>query len=139
MEGKSGLARFVGCKQKHPAVMRLKKISRYTLGILYIVAGVNHFLNPALYTQIMPPYLPWHLLLVYLSGILELLFGALVLIPRFTKLAAWGIVLLLLSFLPVHLHMAINAGTFSDIPSAVLWLRLPLQVLLTAWAYWHTR
>lgn len=118
---------------------RLKTTSQYFLGVLYILAGVNHFLNPEVYLQIMPPYLPWHLGLVYASGVFEILLGALVLVSRFTKLAAWGIVLLLLSFVPVHLHMASNAEAFANIPSIILWLRLPLQVALMAWAYWHTR
>jgi uncharacterized membrane protein len=118
---------------------RLKTISKYILGVLFILAGVNHFLNPALYLQIMPPYLPWHLFLVYLSGVLEIFFGVLVLIPKWTKVAAWGLILLLVVIFPANLHMALNAEDFAFIPSVFLWLRLPFQVALMAWAYWHTR
>jgi uncharacterized membrane protein len=118
---------------------RLKSASRYVLGILFILAGINHFFNPGLYLQIMPLYLPWHLFLVYLSGVFEILFGALVLIPRFAPLAAWGIILLLIAIFPANLHMALNAKDFAFIPSILLWLRLPFQAVLMAWAYWHTR
>jgi uncharacterized membrane protein len=118
---------------------QLKAVSKYVLGILYILAGVNHFLSPNLYLQIMPPYLHWHLFLVYLSGVFEILFGALVLIPRWTKVGAWGIILVLVAVFPANLHMALNAEDFSFIPAFFLWLRLPFQVVLIAWAYWHTR
>ena len=119
--------------------MNLKIISKVVLGLLYILAGLNHFLNPAMYVEIMPPFLPWPLGLVYTSGIFEILLGALVLIPRFTKLAAWSIILMLIAFIPVHLYMAFNASAFADIPAVLLWLRLPMQAVLIAWAYWHTR
>lgn len=118
---------------------RLKIVSTYLLGSLFILAGLNHFLNPALYLQIMPPYLPLHLFLVYLSGVFEILFGALVLVPRWTRVAAWGLIVTLIVIFPANLHMALNAEDFSFIPSILLWLRLPFQALLIAWAYWHTR
>jgi uncharacterized membrane protein len=118
---------------------RLKSVSKYLLGVSFVLAGLNHFLNPALYLQIMPPYLPWHLFMVYLSGVFEILFGAFVLMPRFTPLAAWGIILLLVIIFPANLHMALNAEDFSFIPPILLWLRLPFQAVLIAWAYWHTR
>jgi uncharacterized membrane protein len=117
---------------------RLKLVSKCVLGISFILAGLNHFLNPGLYLQIMPPYLPWHLFLIYLSGVFEILFGVLVLIPRFTRLAAWGLILLLIAIFPANLHMALNANEYTFISSSLLWLRLPFQAVLIAWAYWHT-
>ncbi len=62
----------------------------WLMGALYIAAGIYHFVDPAFYVKIMPPYLPWHLELVYLSGVAEILLGALVLIPATRSLAAWG-------------------------------------------------
>lgn len=118
---------------------RLKVISKYLIGVLFILAGSNHFLNPNVYLQIMPPYLPWHLSLVYLSGVFEILFGALVLISKWTKVAAWGLILLLITIFPANLHMALNTEDFSFAPSILLWLRLPLQIVLIGWAYWHTK
>jgi uncharacterized membrane protein len=118
---------------------RFKIISKYVLGLLFILAGVNHFINPALYVGIMPPYLPWHLSLVYLSGIFEILFGTFVFVPKWTKVSAWGLILLLIAVFPANLHMALNTRDFSFIPALLLWLRLPFQAVLIIWAYWHTR
>jgi hypothetical protein len=53
----------------------LKKILLYGMGLLYIMAGVNHFLQPQMYLQIMPTWLPAHSLLVSLSGIAEVILG----------------------------------------------------------------
>ena len=50
----------------------MRNLSLWTLGVLMMLAGANHFLNPRFYTQIMPPYLPFPLELVYISGVLEI-------------------------------------------------------------------
>ena len=118
---------------------RLKNISRYFLGIFFIAAGINHFLNTALYVSIMPPYLPWHLELVYISGVAEAALGFLLLIRRYFVLAAWGLVALCVAVLPANIHMALRADLYPTIPELALWLRLPAQGLLIAWAWWHTR
>ncbi len=118
---------------------RLKIVSTYLLGSLFILAGLNHFLNPELYLQIMPSYLPWHLFLVYGSGVFEILFGALVFVPSWTRVAAWGLIITLIAIFPANLHMALDAEDYAYIPAILLWLRLPFQAVLIAWAYWHTR
>jgi uncharacterized membrane protein len=114
-------------------------ILKYFLTLVMVAAGVNHFLNPAFYVRIMPPYLPWHLELVYLSGVFEILFGVLLLVPRFMKLAAWGLIALLIAIFPANLHMAINSDLYTEVPPVALWLRLHFQGVFIAWAYWFTR
>lgn len=108
------------------------------MGLAYVAAGVNHFLNPEFYVAIMPPYLPWHLELVWLSGLAEILLGVGVLIPRTRVLSAWGIIALLIAVFPANLHMALHPEDF-DVPAAGLYVRLPLQALLILWAWWYTR
>ena len=67
---------------------RAKQISRYACGALYVGAGSNHFIKPAFYVSIMPPYLPWHLALVYVSGLAEIALGILLMFRASSKLAA---------------------------------------------------
>jgi uncharacterized membrane protein len=116
----------------------LKTILLYLLGSFFILAGANHFVNPALYLRIMPPYLPWPLPLVYLSGILEVGLGALLFISRVRRLAAWGLILLLIAVSPANVHMALHPELYPAISPVLLWARLPLQLVLIAWAYWYT-
>jgi uncharacterized membrane protein len=86
----------------------------------------------------MPPYLPWHLLLVYLSGVVEVVLGILLLTARFTHMAAWGIIALLFAVFPANIQMAFNQELYPEYSATVLWLRLPLQLVLIAWACWYT-
>ena len=53
----------------------LKTWSIYFFCALYITAGVLHFIKPEFYLKIMPQYIPWHLTMVYLSGIIEIILG----------------------------------------------------------------
>ena len=119
--------------------LTLKLILRYLLASFFVLAGLNHFINPHFYLNIMPPYLPWHLLLVHLSGVFEIVLGAALLIRRFTRPAAWGLIALLLAVFPANIHMAMNPELYPEYSPAALWIRLPLQIFLIAWAYWYTR
>jgi uncharacterized membrane protein len=118
---------------------KLKILLKYLLCVLFVAAGLNHFVNPAFYLKIMPPYLPWHLFLVYLSGLFEVALGVLLLLPALTRAAAWGLIALLIAVFPANIHMVINPQLYPEINPLALWLRLPLQAVLVAWAYWYTR
>jgi uncharacterized membrane protein len=137
---RSSPARYV------PRVSPLKRVLLATLAAFFVGAGITHFTRPAFYTAMVPPYLPHPLALVYLSGAAEILLGTLVLLPATRVLAAWGLVLLLLAVFPANVHMAVNRLGFVDAPKWLpqptplgLWLRLPVQGLLIAWAWWYTR
>ena len=116
-----------------------KLILKWLLGIVFVLAGINHFLNPDFYLKIMPPYLPWHLFLVYLSGVFEIVLGALLLIPKLSRLAAWGLIALLIAVFPANIYMAMNTELFPAINPPLILLRLPIQFLLMAWAFWFTK
>jgi uncharacterized membrane protein len=118
---------------------RTRRIALLGLSAFFVVAGVNHFVNPSFYVGIMPPYLPAHLELVYLSGILELLGGLAVLFSGIRSLAGWGLILLLLAVYPANVHMALHPELFPGMSTFALTARLPLQLVFIAWAYWATR
>jgi uncharacterized membrane protein len=116
-----------------------KTITRYLFGVFFIAAGANHFINPGFYLRMMPAYLPWHAELVAISGVAEIVLGAMLLVPRFQALAAWGLIALLIAVFPANLNMALHPEQFPAVSPTVLWLRLPAQALLIAWACWYTR
>lgn len=111
---------------------------RILTGIIFMLAGLNHFRQPQIYRAIMPPCLPNHDALVALSGVAEISLGALVLVPRFARHAGWGLQALLVAVFPANLHMARNPQRYRPIPAWLLWLRLPLQALLIRWVGWCT-
>lgn len=112
---------------------------KWLLGVLFVVAGVYHFVNPGFYVRIMPAYLPWHYELVLISGAFEILGGVGLLIPAVSRVAAWGLIALLVAVFPANVHMALHPAQFPNLPPPLLWGRLPLQAVLVAWAYWFTR
>lgn len=117
---------------------RIKVASKYLLAIFMVGAGTMHFVKPDFYVRIMPPYLPWHLELVYLSGFCEMVLGVLLLVPRLSRLAAWGIFALLIAVFPANIYVYQHQDLLPAPPLLHI-LRLPLQGLMLLWAYWHTR
>lgn len=117
----------------------IKTILKYLLCMFFVFAGVMHFINPDFYLKIMPPYLPWHLGLVYLSGVFEIVLGIMVIIPKYTRIAAWGLIALLIAVFPANIYAAMNPQIMPDVPPIAQWIRLPFQLVFIAWAWWFTR
>ena len=117
---------------------RTKAVSKYVLAVFMIGAGMMHFAKQDFYVKIMPPYLPAHYELVILSGIFEVVLGALLLVPKLSSLAAWGMIALLIAVFPANIYLFQNPDILPAPPILHL-LRLPLQGLLILWAYWHTK
>jgi uncharacterized membrane protein len=118
-----------------------QRIGMVLAAIFYVFAGTLHFLRPDMYLKIMPPYVPWHLAMVLISGACEVLGGLGLLVPRTRRAAAWGLVALLIAVFPANLYMATNpneAGAASIAP-LIRWVRLPLQLPLIWWLLWCTR
>lgn len=111
------------------------------MATIYIVAGINHFWHPHFYLRLMPPYLPAPHLLQYLSGVIEIVLGVLLLVKAARPLAAWSLAILLLLFMMVHIYMlqqALHRPDYLMSPRAA-WLRLALQPVLIVWALWYTK
>ncbi|RKR85039.1 putative membrane protein [Mucilaginibacter gracilis] len=107
--------------------------------IAYIFAGANHFRSPDGYIKIIPPYLPYPQLLNMLAGVFEITFALMLIFPATRQLAAWGIILMLIAFMPVHIYMLQNAPMKMGgltVTRAIALIRLPLQAVLIAWAWW---
>lgn len=118
----------------------LKNFLRVLLAVFMIGAGALHFVKPAPYVAIMPAFLPYPLALVYISGVFEIIFGAGLLIPRLSRLAAWGLIALFIAIFPANINMAVNELPFmGEVHPVFNWVRLPLQGVLIAWAYWYTK
>ena len=121
---------------------KVKKLSIYAMGVAYAYVGIMHFVNPSFFMHIMPPYLPYHKELVYLSGLAEIFLGVTLIIPKTRRLAAWGIIALLIAVYPANLYLAFNEEPQQALQIssfAASWVRLPIQFILAAIAYWHTK
>lgn len=96
-----------------------------------------HFINPDFFLKIMPPYVPLHLELVYLSGLCEIGLGVLLFIPQFSRFAAWGIIALLIAVFPANIYVYQHQEIVPASPTIHL-VRLLFQGVLILIAYWHT-
>lgn len=123
---------------------RTKRILLWVMAAAYAFAGFNHLMTPRFYVAIMPPGLPSPEWLNVASGLAEIVLGVFLLEPRTRVLAAWGIIALLIAVFPANVHMAtVNLGLPDLAPGSgnplANYARLPIQLLLVAWAWWYTR
>lgn len=111
--------------------------SRLVLAVVFVAAGVLHFVITDSYVRVVPPYLPRPRALVLVSGVCEVAGGLGLLVPRLRRAAGWGLVLLLLAVWPANLMMYQDARASGEPgwEQALLALRLPLQLGLIAWVW----
>ena len=121
----------------------LHKVGILIMAIFYINVGVKHFIDPEWFLYIIPPYLKFiGLELVYISGVFEILLGTLLLFPKYRRISAYGIILLLIFVYPANIYLAFNEepqqliGISSFMAS---WVRLPIQFVLIGIAYIHSK
>lgn len=115
----------------------MKKYAVYLMGLLYLIAGFNHFWNSDFYIKMMMGF-PFPKQLNILSGFAEIILGIGACITPLRKIAAWGIILLLIAVFPANINMAVQWREWGDSIIPFL-LRLPVQVLLIWWAAQYAR
>ena len=115
----------------------LKNIIRIIFGLSFICASTLHFFTDA-ELKIIPPFLPLRRAALYITGIFELLGGIGLLIPRFKRLAAWGLVALLVAIFPANIYHAVKNVQVGGFMNTRLYhvIRLPLQGVLIWWILW---
>jgi uncharacterized membrane protein len=119
---------------------------RILLALLMIGVGILHFTAKDFFVQIVPPQLPAADWLVAISGVCEIALGALLLPKATRRLAGYGLVALYIAVFPANIYMAVTNLQLQGMPEwftqpspLALWLRLPLQFVLIAWALWVSR
>lgn len=106
----------------------------YLMVVMYAFAGIMHFIKPKAYLKVMPDFMPRPRLLVYWSGIAEILLAGALLIPTLKNWAIIGIVAMLLVFMIVHVNMLRGGKHAAGVPMWILILRIPVQAVLVWWA-----
>ncbi len=117
---------------------RLRQAGLLLLILLFMLAGLDHFRHPNFYVSIIPPYLPFHYELSYISAYFEIAGAIGLLFAQTRKVAGYGLLLLLIAIFPANLHMAMNSEYFPEYTPITLYLRLPMQLLFIIWVYWAT-
>jgi|TARA_B100001093_G_scaffold305440_1_gene291405 uncharacterized membrane protein len=119
----------------------IKNITIYVMSLLYIIVGIKHFMDVEYFVSIVPTYISWKQEAVFISGFFEILLGILLLFHKTRKLAAWGIILLLITVFPANIYLYV-----SEVPRDILnisktdaLIRIPFQIPLIIISYWHSK
>ena len=118
--------------------MDLKKLNLFLLSGFYVFAGVNHFINPQFYYDLIPDYLPFHELINVVSGLAEISLGIGVIFQKTRKWSSYLLVAMLISFIPAHVYF-IQIGSCIEggmcVAEWIGWVRLLfIHPLLIWWA-----
>jgi len=118
-------------------VLNVSKFASWGLGICFIFFSIGHAIQAEGMVQMLPPWVPFRLPLVYATGLLELIIGLALFFPKFQVNAAKTAIMVFIIFFPANIYAAINATGLGGHQWGPVYLliRLPLQLILIAWAY----
>ena len=119
----------------------LKLFTIYLISIGYTYVGFKHFIDPAFFLAIMPSYLSFHLEIVYISGIAEIIFGILLFFKKTRTFASYGIITLLICVFPANIHLVQSelSQSILEVTKTQTIIRLPFQALFILLAFWHSK
>lgn len=112
----------------------------FGLSSAFVFFGVGHFVQTSQMVEMLPPWVPGRLIVIYLTGLLEWVLAATLLIPTLRRAAGWTCIVILVLFFPANIYSALNETGMGGHQWGPIYLliRAPLQLLLIAWAYWFT-
>jgi uncharacterized membrane protein len=118
-----------------------KSIAAITLGLMYIVVGINHFTDPETFVAITPPFIYFREAAVYFTGLIEIVGGALLLTNKYRKKGGALMIILLLLVFPANIYLVFSeeAQTVFQGTRADALIRIPFQIPLIFIAYWHSK
>ena len=118
----------------------LKSLGSWFFAVFFFYAGLMHFVQEESFTAILPPFIPFPKLIVWTTGLMELVFAILLILPRYRKLAGFLLAPFLLAVLSANIHMAMNNIPFGEMSATptTLWLRVALQFPLILSILWVT-
>ena len=102
----------------------------FVIGMFLLIAGVTHFANPDFFNDIVPPWLPpseafW----TYVSGVAEIIVGAMLLRPATRRRGAYAAAVLFIAVYPANIYMVWDWRDHSASDQFISYARLPFQFL----------
>ena len=114
--------------------------ARVGLSLFLIFTSAGHFFRTEEMSEMLPPFVPYRIEIIYLTGVLELLGAIGVWAPRLMRLTGLCLILMLIGLLPANIYSAINRVDFGGHGAgpAYLLVRVPFQLFVIWWAYFAT-
>ncbi|MFT7373923.1 MAG: putative membrane protein [Oleiphilaceae bacterium] len=118
--------------------LRVGKFSCWGLGVAFIFFSIGHVIKAEGMVEMLPTWVPLRLSIIYFTGVLELFIGLALFLPKYQINAAKAAVLVFIIFFPANIYAAINGVGLGGHQWGAIYLliRLPLQLILIAWAYY---
>ena len=120
-------------------IKKYKKFGRLFVFTWFIVGGTAHFINPEPFLRIMPPYIPFHLACVYISGFFEIIGAISIFTKSLRSMAGYGLMLLTTLVTLANIQMYQHHELFPSIPHWILLIRFPVQAALIWLIWWSSR
>ena len=113
---------------------------RIAMSAMLVFSAIGHFAFTRGMTLMVPGFIPFQMEIVYLTGIIEILFAIGLFIPDYRIFTAWALIIFLVLVLPANIYASIKRvdyekGTYDGNGVSYLWFRIPLQILFIAWTY----
>ena len=118
-----------------------KRVSIFVMSGMYVYIGIKHFTSPQYFLNITPPQIPYKLLAVYFTGLLEIFGGFFLLFNKTRKFRAYTLIFLLIIVFPanIYLYLSEAAQNLMGISKTQALVRMPFQIPLIVLAYWHSK
>lgn len=125
--------------QKHDLLLA----ARIAMCSMLFFTAVGHFVFTKGMAMMVPSIMPLKVQIIYLTGVLEILLGIGLMIPKYREYTAWILIVFFIVLLPANIKAAVNhidyqKATFEGNGLNYLWFRIPLQLLFIFWTYWST-
>lgn len=108
------------------------------MGVMLVFTGIAHFTNSGDMVRMMPEAIPYRLGLVYLTGIMELVFAAGFILNKSGRTISILYIAFLVLVLPANIYGALHdanvGGGFAG--AGYLWFRIPLQFFFMGWTWY---
>ncbi|WP_205410092.1 hypothetical protein [Flavihumibacter solisilvae] len=113
---------------------------RVAMAAMLVTTGLAHFAFAKGMAMMLPDFIPFRMMVVYITGILELLAAVGLLLPRYVKLTGRLLIIFFVLLLPANIYAAINhvnlqTATYDGDGPGYLWFRIPLQAFFIGWVY----
>jgi uncharacterized membrane protein len=114
--------------------------ARVGLTLFFLFTAVGHFARTAAMAEMLPPWVPYRVEMIYVTGVLELLGAIGVWVPGLTRLTGICLIVMLIGVLPSNVYSAFNRVEFGGHGAGPIYLlvRVPFQIFVIWWTYFAT-
>jgi uncharacterized membrane protein len=110
--------------------------ARLAMAGAMVFSGVSHFADTAAFVRLLPEFVPAREAVILATGVLEILLGVGLVVPRWRRKVALILVAYLVAVFPANVYVAVADVPLEGLGGGNPWLRLPFQAIYIGWVFW---